>query len=91
MILTDSSGVQEEATALGVPVLVLRNTTERSEGVDAGILKLIGTDSDRVYSSVKLLLEDKLEYERMSKVEGLYGDGYASEKILNTIFEVINN
>lgn len=85
MILTDSGGVQEEAPSLGVPVLVLRDTTERPEGVQAGTLKLVGTNQEEVYKSIRELIEDQDEYQRMSQSSNPYGDGFASEKILNAI------
>lgn len=85
LILTDSGGVQEEAPALGKPVLVLRDTTERPEAVSAGTVKLIGTDKDRVYNESKLLLTDEKEYSRMSEACNPYGDGEASRRIIQAI------
>jgi len=85
MILTDSGGIQEEAPSLGKPVLVLRDTTERPEGIDAGTLKLAGTDEETIYKLTKELLEDKGEYERMSKASNPYGDGKASKRIADAI------
>lgn len=85
LILTDSGGIQEEAPSLGKPVLVLRNTTERPEGVKAGTLKIVGTDFEKIYLSVKLLLDDENEYGKMSKAVNPYGDGYASERIVKII------
>lgn len=87
IILTDSGGIQEEAPSLGKPVLVLRDTTERPEGIDAGTLKLVGTDSDVIYRETVRLLTDKEEYERMSKASNPYGDGHASERIVDAIIE----
>ena len=87
LILTDSGGIQEEAPSLGKPVLVLRDTTERPEGISAGTLKLIGTDEKKVYKEIKKLLDDKSEYEKMSKANNPYGDGFASKKIVD---EIIN-
>lgn len=81
LILTDSGGIQEEAPSLGKPVLVLRDTTERPEGVDAGTLKLVGTQQGRIESEFRLLLGDSCEYEAMSRASNPYGDGYASERI----------
>ncbi|PEH49682.1 non-hydrolyzing UDP-N-acetylglucosamine 2-epimerase [Enterococcus faecium] len=85
MILTDSGGVQEEAPSLGVPVLVLRDTTERPEGVAANTLKLIGTNKETVYNEIKNLIENNAEYRKMSKASNPYGDGQSSERILNAI------
>ncbi|HAQ6752680.1 UDP-N-acetylglucosamine 2-epimerase (non-hydrolyzing) [Enterococcus faecium] len=85
MILSDSGGVQEEAPSLGVPVLVLRDTTERPEGIEAGTLKLVGTEEDKVFEEATLLLSDKEEYEKMSQASNPYGDGNASERILDAI------
>ncbi len=87
IILTDSGGIQEEAPSLGKPVLVLRNTTERPEGIDAGTLKLVGTDSEVIYKETLRLLTDKEEYDRMSKASNPYGDGHASERIVDAIIE----
>ena len=85
MILTDSGGIQEEAPSLGKPVLVLRDTTERPEGIDAGTLKLVGTDEDVIYEEAKRLLENKEAYEKMSHASNPYGDGHASERIVDAI------
>lgn len=87
LILTDSGGIQEEAPSLGKPVLVLRDTTERPEGIDAGTLKLAGTDENTIYKLTKELLVDKKEYERMSKASNPYGDGKASKRIADAIIE----
>ena len=87
IILTDSGGIQEEAPSLGKPVLVLRNTTERPEGIEAGTLKLVGTDSEVIYKETLRLLTDSAEYERMSKASNPYGDGHASERIVDAIIE----
>lgn len=81
MILTDSGGIQEEASAFGKPVLVLRDVTERPEGVDAGTLKLIGTSEQAVYENFLRLMTDREEYERMSRAASPYGDGHACEHI----------
>jgi UDP-N-acetylglucosamine 2-epimerase (non-hydrolysing) len=85
MILTDSGGLQEEAPSFGVPVLVLRDTTERPEGIEAGTLELVGTDEARVYERAKALLTDEALYERMSRAANPYGDGHASERIVQAI------
>lgn len=84
-IMSDSGGVQEEAPSLGKPVLVLRDTTERPEGIEAGTLKLVGTDSENVYDAAKVLLSDKEIYNAMSEAKNPYGDGFASRYIVNDI------
>lgn len=81
LCLTDAEGIQEECPTYGVPALVMRDTTERPEGVDSGVLKLVGTDEDTIYRSFKLLLEDKLECDKMSRVSNSYGDGHACKRI----------
>ena len=85
LILTDSGGIQEEAPSLGKPVLVMRETTERPEGIKAGTLKLVGTKEEDIYRNFKLLLEDKKEYEKMSKASNPYGDGFASRRIADVL------
>ena len=85
MILTDSGGIQEEAPSLGKPVLVMRDTTERPEGIAAGTLKLVGTDEDVIYEHFKLLLEDKDAYESMSTASNPYGDGFACRRIADIL------
>ena len=87
IILTDSGGIQEEAPSLGKPVLVLRDTTERPEGIQAGTLKLVGTDEETVYKETKKLLDNKNEYEKMSMASNPYGDGFASKYIVDVILE----
>ena len=87
IILTDSGGIQEEAPSLGKPVLVLRDTTERPEGIDAGTLKLVGTDEEKVYEETMKLLNDKNEYKKMSNASNPYGDGHASERIADAIIK----
>ncbi|MEG0386340.1 MAG: UDP-N-acetylglucosamine 2-epimerase (non-hydrolyzing) [Solibacillus sp.] len=87
MILTDSGGVQEEAPSLGKPVLVLRDTTERPEGIAAGTLKLAGTDEEVIYTMAKELLTDKEAYEAMAHASNPYGDGLASERIVKALLE----
>ncbi len=85
MILTDSGGIQEEAPSLGKPVLVMRDTTERPEGLAAGTLKLVGTDEEKIYRSFKLLLEDPAAYAAMANASNPYGDGYASRRIADIL------
>ena len=85
LILTDSGGIQEEAPSLGKPVLVMRDTTERPEGIAAGTLKLVGTDEDTIYNSFKLLLDDEAEYAKMSNASNPYGDGFASKRIADIL------
>lgn len=85
MILTDSGGVQEEAPSLGKPVLVMRNTTERPEGIEAGTLKLVGTSEDSIYKAFRQLLENEAEYNKMSKASNPFGDGFASVRIADII------
>lgn len=87
-IMTDSGGVQEEAPSLGKPVLVLREATERPEGVDAGTLKLVGTDPKKISASIDQLLDDTEEYKNMATAKNPYGDGTASKQILDAIKEV---
>lgn len=88
LILTDSGGIQEEAPSLGKPVLVMRDTTERPEGIAAGTLKLVGTDEDVIYQNFKLLLEDSVAYNAMSHASNPYGDGFACRRIANILEEV---
>lgn len=85
IILTDSGGIQEEAPSLGKPVLVMRDTTERPEGIAAGTLKLVGTREDVIYSTFRQLLDDRSEYEKMSKASNPYGDGLASKRIADIL------
>lgn len=85
LILTDSGGIQEEAPSLGKPVLVMRDTTERPEGIAAGTLKLVGTDETMIYHTSKILLENKAEYDKMSKASNPYGDGFASKRIADVL------
>ena len=89
LILTDSGGIQEEAPSLGKPVLVMRDTTERPEGIKAGTLKLVGTEEENIYNNFKKLLTDKEEYEKMSKASNPYGDGHACERISDIIEEFL--
>lgn len=85
MILTDSGGIQEEAPSLGKPVLVMRDTTERPEGIAAGTLKLVGTDEETIYKNFKLLLENKIEYDKMAHASNPYGDGFACKRIADIL------
>ena len=85
IILTDSGGIQEEAPSLGKPVLVLRDTTERPEGISAGTLMLVGTDEEVIYRQTKMLLTDASEYQKMSQASNPYGDGLASKMIVDAI------
>lgn len=87
LILTDSGGIQEEAPAYGVPVLVMRDTTERPEGVEAGTLKLVGTSEEVIYSEFTKLLDNKDEYAKMAKAVNPYGDGHACERIADILEE----
>jgi len=91
LVLTDSGGIQEEAPLLNVPVLVLRNKTERPEGVKAGTIKVIGTEEDNVYEEVNTLLNDKTAYQNMTTAKNPYGDGRASERIVKRISEYFKN
>lgn len=85
MILTDSGGIQEEAPSLGKPVLVLRDTTERPEGIKAGTLKLVGTDEETIYSEFTKLLRDESEYNKMARAANPYGDGFACKRIADIL------
>ncbi|MCQ2445367.1 MAG: UDP-N-acetylglucosamine 2-epimerase (non-hydrolyzing), partial [Clostridia bacterium] len=85
LILTDSGGIQEEAPSLGKPVLVMRDTTERPEGIKAGTLKLVGTDEATIYEEFSRLITDPSAYEAMSRASNPYGDGHASERIADIL------
>jgi len=87
LILTDSGGIQEEAPSLGKPVLVMRDTTERPEGIKAGTLKLVGTDEEKIYQEFKLLLTNEDEYNKMANASNPYGDGFACKKIADILEE----
>jgi len=89
LLLSDSGGIQEEAPSLGKPVLVLRQTTERPEAVEAGTAKLVGADEQAILSAVNELLDDPAAYERMSRLHNPYGDGFASERIVRLISEYL--
>ena len=85
IVLTDSGGIQEEAPGLGKPVLVMRDTTERPEALEAGTVKLVGTDYDKIIKEVSALIEDREYYDRMSKAVNPYGDGKACERIVQNL------
>lgn len=87
LILTDSGGIQEEAPAFGIPTLVLRDVTERPEGVEAGTLKLVGTETNLIVRETKRLLEDESAYAEMTKAVNPYGDGHAAEKIIEALLD----
>lgn len=89
LILTDSGGVQEEAPSLGKPVLVMRDVTERTEGIEAGTAKLVGTYDSAIYQSIKELLQNEEKYHQMSIAQNPYGDGHSSERIVNIIHKVL--
>lgn len=91
LVLTDSGGIQEEGPSLGKPVLVVRDTTERPEGVEAGTLRLVGTHTDRIVREVSSLLDDREEYEKMSRAQNPYGDGRASARIVDAILRYFKN
>ena len=91
LILTDSGGIQEEAPVFGIPVLVLREITERPEGVEAGILKLVGTDTARILAAARGLLDDRSAYEKMAKAANPFGDGHAAEKIVQALLDFGNH
>jgi UDP-N-acetylglucosamine 2-epimerase (non-hydrolysing) len=88
LVLTDSGGIQEEAAGLHKPALVMREVTERPEGVAAGVLKLVGTNPERIISHVQELLEDQVIYHQMSQSKNPFGDGYAAEKIIKSLIEI---
>ena len=90
MIITDSGGVQEEAPSLGKPVLVMRDTTERPEAVEANTVKLVGTNIDSIVSETQLLLDDPKQYKKMACAHNPYGDGNACQKIVKFIREKID-
>ena len=87
LILTDSGGIQEEAPSLGKPVLVMRDTTERPEGIAAGTLRLVGTDEEPIYRNFRELLEDRAAYEAMAHAANPYGDGFASRRIADILWK----
>ncbi len=87
LILTDSGGIQEEAPAFGIPALVLREVTERPEGVAAGALKLVGTAAPRIVEETRRLLDDPSEYEKMARASNPYGDGHAAERIVEALLK----
>ena len=85
LVLTDSGGIQEEAPSLRTPVLVMREVTERSEGVNAGVARLVGTDTRRIVDAARCLLEDRREHERMTTAVNPYGDGRSSPRIVRAL------
>ncbi len=91
LILTDSGGIQEEAPVFGIPVLVMREITERPEGVEAGTLKLVGTDTSRIVDAARQLLDDRSAYEQMAKASNPFGDGHAAEKIVQALLDFENH
>jgi UDP-N-acetylglucosamine 2-epimerase len=91
VILTDSGGIQEEAPSLGVPVLVLRDKTERPEGVEAGTARLVGTDQQRIVAEVSRLLDDSVEHSRMARAVNPYGDGLAAVRIVDALVRTMDN
>ena len=91
IILTDSGGIQEEAPSLHKPVIVLRDTTERPEGVEAGTLKLAGTDENVIYEMIDELLSSDEQYEKMASAKNPYGDGFASRRIADAIIAKFSN
>jgi UDP-N-acetylglucosamine 2-epimerase (non-hydrolysing) len=90
LILTDSGGIQEEAPSLGVPVLVMRETTERPEGVDAGVVRLVGTARTTIVQEAQRLLTDPVAHSAMAKAANPYGDGRAAERIVSAILERVH-
>ncbi|GAB4278587.1 MAG: UDP-N-acetylglucosamine 2-epimerase (non-hydrolyzing) [Candidatus Rifleibacteriota bacterium] len=89
LIMTDSGGIQEEAPSLNIPLLILRESTERPEGVESGCLKLVGTDRNKIFSTAKNLLEDKNEYENMARAVNPFGDGKAAERIIEHVLNFL--
>jgi UDP-N-acetylglucosamine 2-epimerase (non-hydrolysing) len=87
LVLTDSGGIQEEAPGLGKPVLVLRDVTERPEAVEAGTVELVGTDTARIISAARRLLDDSAAYDQMARAVNPYGDGRAAPRIVDALFE----
>jgi len=87
LVLTDSGGLQEEAPGLGVPVLVMRAATERPEGIAAGTVKLVGTETAKIVAAARKLLDNPLEYEKMAHAVNPYGDGHASERITQALLD----
>jgi UDP-N-acetylglucosamine 2-epimerase (non-hydrolysing) len=87
LVVTDSGGIQEEATGLGIPALVIREVTERPEGVETGALRLVGTDRARIVSEASRVLDDRAEYELMAKAQNPFGDGHAAERIVASLLK----
>ena len=88
IVLTDSGGIQEEAPSLGKPVLVMRDVTERQEGIEAGTAQLVGTDKERITSALNLLIEDQDAYDQMAKAVNPYGDGTTSQQVKNVFLKL---
>ena len=91
IVLTDSGGIQEEAPGLGKPVLVMRDTTERPEALEAGTVRLVGTNYEKIVHEVSALVDNQSYYDKMSKAVNPYGDGIACERIVSTIMKELNN
>ena len=87
LVVTDSGGIQEEATGLGIPALVLREVTERPEGVEAGALRIVGTDRARIVAEASRLLDDPADYARMANAKNPFGDGHAAERIVASLLD----
>ena len=87
LVVTDSGGIQEEATGLGIPALVLREVTERPEGVETGALRIVGTDRARIVAEASRLLDDPAEYARMANAKNPFGDGHAAERIVASLLD----
>ncbi len=91
LILTDSGGIQEEAPSLGKPVLVMRKTTERREGIEAGTAKLVGTDRSKIFTEAMNLLNNKTLYQKMARAVNPYGDGKAAERIVSILQKILSD
>jgi UDP-N-acetylglucosamine 2-epimerase (non-hydrolysing) len=87
LVMTDSGGIQEEAPGFGIPTLVLREVTERPEGVEAGVLTLVGTSTDRIVDAARSLLDDSGKYQQMARATNPFGDGHAAERIVQALLD----